>query len=178
MRKEKLTLLNIKQDLKSEIKSAYIELAFDSLAFILILLLLIAFANVSADDIVLFFKYLLVGIGEAVIAVFLIRRIMYIVVLHKNLKNKNAIVKDKLINSEEKEKRQGKHIVKYYYLYFSQYGTYKIPDNNYEWSSMFALGDKGVYNYAGHGDEFYLVLSKPHNGKILLAYNDKMFEME
>ena len=34
------------------------------------------------------------------------------------------------------------------------------------------------YNTLKGGDEFYLVLSKKHTGKILLVYSTKMFEMK
>ncbi len=51
-----------------------------------------------------------------------------------------------------------------------------IPDNSYSWSTLFAT--LSVYESSDYSDEFYLVLSKPHTGKILYAYNKKMFEME
>ena len=37
---------------------------------------------------------------------------------------------------------------------------------------------KGVHDLAFEGDEYYLVLSKPHSGKILLAYPAKYFQLE
>ena len=39
-------------------------------------------------------------------------------------------------------------------------------------------GYRGMYNCSDSGDEFYLVLSKPHTGNILLAYNTKQFDMD
>ena len=38
--------------------------------------------------------------------------------------------------------------------------------------------DLFVYFHAECDDEFYLVLSKPHTGKILLAYPKKMFDLQ
>lgn len=63
-------------------------------------------------------------------------------------------------------------------LHFAHYGTYTIPEKNYTWSKAFSMGPMGVFNGAVDGDEFYLVLAKPHSGKILLAYNAKLFTLE
>ncbi len=64
-----------------------------------------------------------------------------------------------------------------YHLTFSGYGEYVVPQENYSWSQNFSMTAKGVYNYSDYGDEFYLVLSKPNTGKILLVYNTKMFDL-
>ena len=87
-----------------------------------------------------------------------------------------SIVKDRLVGKEVKD-----HLVrwKHYetqHLYFSNYGEYAIPGMSYEWSDLYYMDSDTVYMHAECGDEFYLVLSKPHTGKILLAYNAKMFE--
>ena len=37
---------------------------------------------------------------------------------------------------------------------------------------------RGVHSTSFDGDEFYLVLSKPHSGKVLLAYPAKYFTLE
>ena len=98
--------------------------------------------------------------------------------LHENLKKTNSIVIDKLVCAEEKDRYSRTTRDERFCLNFLQYGKYTIPKENYKWSSDFSMSDSGVYNYANNGDEFYLVLSKPSNGKILFAYNTKMFEME
>ena len=49
---------------------------------------------------------------------------------------------------------------------------------NYSWSELYYMNDNLAYNNSECGDEFYLVLSKPHTGKIVLAYNTKMFELQ
>lgn len=63
-------------------------------------------------------------------------------------------------------------------LHFNGYGDYKVPVKNYPWSKENAMTPEGVYHTSFDGNEFYLVLSRPHNGKILLAYNTELFRLE
>ena len=63
-------------------------------------------------------------------------------------------------------------------LHFNGYGDYKVPMNNYPWSKEYAMTTRGVHNTSFDGDEFYLVLSRPHSGKVLLAYPAKYFVLE
>ena len=101
----------------------------------------------------------------------------HLVRLHRAISGNGSLVRDKLINAEEIEhysRHRGRYSV--YWLHFSGYGSYKIPAENYTWSNTYSMSAMGVYHYALSGDEFYLVLSKPHTGKILMAYNCKLFE--
>ena len=99
--------------------------------------------------------------------------------LHRSISGKGSVVRDKLISSEEKEShRRNRARHTYYYLHFSGYGSFLVPDKNYSWSTEYAMSAAGVYHYALNGDEFYLVLSKPHTGKILMAYPCKLFELQ
>ena len=104
-------------------------------------------------------------------------QILDIIELHKAFHNVERIVKDKIVSKETRRynrmRKRG-----YFRLRFSNYGVYMIPDESYSWSSMFRMLHKKVYESSDYGDEFYLVLSKPNNGKILFVYNTKMFEME
>lgn len=177
MKKEKLTIDNIKKDLIVELKECCKELVGMAVAFIIVLLLVLICSN-SLNTLKAIFLWLLCCCGEAALLVLIVKQIKKATVLYKNLKNNNAIVIDKLIYSETKLKRHGRITVTYYYLCFSQYGKFQMPDENYKWSSTFSMSAEGVYNYSNNGDEFYLVLSKPHTGKILFAYNTKMFELE
>ncbi len=63
-------------------------------------------------------------------------------------------------------------------LHFNCYGDYSVPEKNYSWSKQYAMSAQGVDNLAFEGGEYYLVLSRPHSGKILLAYNAELFELE
>ena len=176
MQKEKLTIENIRMDLKLELKKSYMRVVgFSVFSLILIGLIILAFstANVFGGYYGLHFSAmacLVLGID-----VFYILRIVDI---QKNLDDKKHIVKDKLVNIDVYEDiRVGIHNITYT-MYFSSYGKYVIQDDNYKWSENFNMNATGVYNYSKYGDEFYLVLSKPHTGKILLVYNTKLFEME
>lgn len=62
-----------------------------------------------------------------------------------------------------------------YYLYFSEYGKFAIPLQNYNWSKAFACTDKGVYYTSKIGDEFYLAIS---GGKIVRVYNKRLFQLK
>ena len=95
-------------------------------------------------------------------------------------RRKPYIVKDSLISSDG-----GSYYVSTRWrtsswgvLRFNGYGEYKVPDTNYPWSKEYPMTSEGVYHTSFDGDEFYLVLSRPHSGKILLAYPAKYFQLE
>ena len=95
-------------------------------------------------------------------------------------RHKLYIVKDVLISSEEE---RYVHVRTYLprtcvTLHFSGYGDYEVPEKNYPWSKEYPMTAEGVYRTSFDGDEYYLVLSRPHSGKILLAYPAKYFTME
>ena len=171
MQKEKLTISNIKKDLFNEIKDGL----WEPIALIL-LLLGASIITFKIPDIV--YKFLFGCL--AIIAFYLVvKQILVFVRLYRALHNTNCIVKDKLVGKEEKEHISRSAYYETRHLYFSSYGDYEIPDENYKWSSNFAMNASSLYNYYSNcDDEFYLVLSKPHTGKILYAYNTKMFELE
>lgn len=90
------------------------------------------------------------------------------------------IVIDKLIGSDEKKTYIGSPFIASfshpYILVFASYGEYCIPPKNHRSSNLYNMNDKAVFNYSDIGDTFYLVITK--KGKILLAYNTKLFELE
>ena len=89
------------------------------------------------------------------------------------------IVKDVLISSELDKGVRPRTWMPYVNctLHFSCYGDYLVPEKNHTWSKEYPLSAEGEYRFASDGDEYYLVLSRPHNGKILLAYNCKLFDL-
>lgn len=95
-------------------------------------------------------------------------------------RHKLYIVKDVLISSEEEKHVRYRSYLPYTYvtLRFSGYGEYIAMEKNYTWSKEYSMTSEGVYRTSFDGDEFYLVLSRPHNGKILLAYPAKYFTLE
>lgn len=177
MKKARLTMENIKTDLRIKMKHGYKWLAFTSSMFfvILVIIFVVAAFRVDVSGFLTDFIYCLVG--EVVLLYVTIRQLKNLIMLHENIKKMNCIVMDKLVYAEEKDRYRRTTRDERFCLHFLQYGKYIIPKENYKWSSDFSMSDVGVYNYANNGDEFYLVLSKPNNGKILFAYNAKMFEM-
>lgn len=171
MKRERLTIKNIKADLLNEIKGGFVEIA----ALTIFLLVLLVFAFFVPFSVL---KICFVCIA-LVTAFLLAKLILELLQIYSALHNSDCIVNDKLVGMEEEEKltRYGSIYI-IHHLHFSSYGEYIIPNENYKWSSMFAMSAKGLYNYATCGDEFYLVLSKQHTGKILYVYNTKMFEMK
>jgi len=98
------------------------------------------------------------------------------------LSNPGKIVTSRLVAKEEKDyiadRGLATRLRQTYHLRFSSYGEYVIPPMNYRWSSQYAMDANWVYFHAECDDEFYLVLSKAYSGKILLAYNTKMFDYQ
>ena len=108
-----------------------------------------------------------------------ISSIVYVCRMCTVLSGPNRIVKDRLVGKQVKD-----HITRHYqcvesyHLRFASCGEYTILSANYQWNELYNMDVAGVYLHAGCGDEFYLVLSKPHTGKILLAYNTKMLDYQ
>lgn len=182
MEKEKLTFNNIKKDILSKINKYYISLFFVLLLFGIYLAL--SFFVVSLLKVytiflvVIFFLPLLLLIYAIVI-------IFDIIKLYIMLSKELCIVKDKLVGLETRLHSHGlfKYIyISYhcdYFLNFSSYGKYILfRGDYYKWSTKYNMSDKSVYNSSSVDDEFYLVLTKKHTGKISLAYNTKMFELQ
>lgn len=177
MVKEKLTIEKIKIDLKRTLKKSYRSITVLSILFVILLLLVIWLIDI---DWITGIPPIIEGtVMLLLISIALGVEIIKIVGLYAALKNKDCIVKDKLVGFDERDVyAHHRGIVKYYYLYFSQYGEYCIPDKNYEWSKVYPLSKEGVFRLSKCGDEFYLVLSKKHTGKILMVYNTKLFDFE
>ena len=95
-------------------------------------------------------------------------------------RHKLYVVKDVLISSEFEKGIRPRTWTPYTdcTLHFSGYGDYEVPEKNYPWSKEYPMTGEGVYRTSMDGDVFYLVLTKPHSGKILLAYPAKYFTLE
>ena len=108
--------------------------------------------------------------------------VAYVFHLIRGLKEDLFITTGTLVSADYDE---GSNAVPYYtrcFLRFSGYGEYTAftmsgDKSLHPWSSLYPLSAEGEYFYASPGDEYYLVLSKPHSGKILMAYNKKLFEL-
>ena len=167
MQKEILTIQNIKTDLRKLLKDRYIELIEITVIFLLFVAVLLWVP-------IIFYKVAF-GCFAAIMLCLVVAQVFDIITLHKVVDNTDYIVKDKMISKEIRRYMRIRNRG-YCRLHFSSYGTYMIPDESYSRSTIFI--PKSVYENSDYGDEFYLVLSKQHTGKILYAYNTKMFEFE
>ncbi len=174
MQKEKLTMQNIKADLRSEFKTTVGGLVGRTLFFLGVLSVAIW---VFSLDPINFYAFSFEFLSIIMLVVVLIQA-KKTIELYKVFNDTECIVKDKLIGKEIKEYVTRYGIREEYYLYFSGYGEFKIAGEYYTWSSMFSMLHQQIYRSSDCGDEFYLVLTKRHTGKVLMAYNTKMFEME
>ena len=182
MTKETLTIQGIRYDLWHRIRLGMIAVGVCVAFFLFFFWLFMMALGVNGRSLLnqnfIIFCYCFF---TAIPVVFLIAAIVYVVKVYKLYsvwKRPGEVVKDRLVGKEMKDYLVRYNYGKSYYLYFASYGKYKILMDSYGWSELFYLSDGAVYGYAEYGDEFYLVLSKPHTGKILLAYNAKMFDYQ
>ena len=176
MQKEKLTFGDIRADLHTKIKIFGKRIALLSALGLIMLGLLLADFPLGAFD--LGGKWLLGAVAEVILLAVAIDQIRIFAMLCRSVKAEPCIVKDTLLNAEVKDRYSRKFIDDKYRLHFAKYGSFVIPVENYKWSAAFEMDAKGVFHHSCSGDEFYLVLSKAQGGKILLAYNTKIFEFE
>ena len=156
MSKEKLTAQRIVQDLKEKRKDACSNVVAFAVVFVLSLsIFLQAIHSENAFDI----YRVMLGVSTLLMFLFLALFVIETVTLSRAMKGKSAVVKS--ILADMNTIRWKHHI---FYLYFPQYGRCPI--------------EAGQYYYTHIGDEFYLILSKPNRGKILLTYHTDMYEWE
>ena len=169
MEREILTLEKIKKDLKKQRKDLYTGFGVIFLFFPLMLWLFISSIKAGAVmPAILFSLYVLLWVGVLVwLAIDIVTR-------NRVLEDKKHIVIDEVTGVDEKALDRAVYIrtedgyitTRFrYIIYFSDYGEYTTLD-------------RAMYNSCRCNDKFYLVLSKPHTGKILLAYNAKRYVLE
>ena len=181
--KETLTLKNIEYDLK-QIYKGYLTAFLFLLPFVFIWVLV---AKWICEDAQHKFEYFF----WAIPVIFASLPILFLVEYIKgtcNLKQRINIVSDWLVDLVDIDEVQPvgtmclAHKV-YYSFHFAKFGEYRLNAqshecNNYKWSKMYAMSDRGIYNYSQLDDEFYLVLSNNKKPQILLIYNKKLFEFK
>ena len=181
MQKEILTIENIRYDLRNQIREGL--WPFGLCTGLTILFFFVFIKIVGPDDTSAWnFVFSLVGFQFVlVLLAFITLDVVLAVPIYRRfsaLKNLRGVVIDRLARKELKYRPSRYRPNERHWLYFVSYGKYEIPDANYEWSELYYMGSKMVDVHADCGDEFYLVLSKPHAGKVLLAYNTKMFDYQ
>ena len=181
MTKEIFTIENIRYDLRKLIRANIVCAVVCAVFFSLFAWCLVAVAVDGMKWYKPLFATLNTLFFSALPILFLVGTIISIVEIYKLCsfhKNPGSIVKDRLVGKEIKEHFHRRHYYETAHLRFASYGEYTISSVNYSWSELYAMDDSTAYMYADCDDEFYLVLSKPHTGKILLAYNTKMFDYQ
>ena len=180
MKREMLTVENIKTDLRKELKSGYSMLISTTLIFVAIVAVIIGIGTEKYIEASMVLSQVFFCLAATLMLYVVVTQAIKVIRLHKIFYNTDYIVTDKLVGMETEEhyNRVTLGVDVIYHLHFSGYGKYTIPLENYQWSSMYSMTNKGVYSYSACEDEFYLVLSRAHTGKILMAYNTKLFEMK
>ena len=186
MEKEILTQEMIMQDLKKEYSQNIKGCVIGLVVFIVFALVMgsVIYAMASKDKAPALM--IILTVLFCITFLFFVGYIIWQKLLIKNIKLQ--ITTDKLVQITEK----GSYPVSYfvhlfcngnighapyipYYLYFSEYGKFAIPLQNYIWSETFACTDKGVYYTSKIGDEFYLAIS---GRKIVRVYNKRLFQLK
>lgn len=175
MEKELLTIDDIRYDLRQRMRAYYD--AVKGISVFLVICVFVFIAVLRTDEPVL------LKVEAGILMMLLLGTLLFviskIVKLYAPLKNGSCVVKDRLVGKYIKsDYRRYRGVYDVHCLRFFGYGEYQIPAVNYTWSELHEMQGNIVYFHADCDDEFYLVLSKPHTGKILMAYNTKMFEYE
>ena len=176
MKKEELTIDDIKYDLRCKMLEEFKRLAVFSVLFIFFLglILIVIFSDIFVSAL----AWGSVLLGEIILLLLIVKQIQKSKLRYKDFNSEICVVKDKLVNTEFVKMHLRKAGEEPFHLYFSKYGKYVIPSENHRWSSAFFMYAAQVNNSANIGDEYYLVVVKPNKGRILLAYNTKMFDFE
>ena len=178
MEKDTLTMENIRSDLRHQLRGMVIITVLCAILFAFAFWLFLDVLDEPGG----FFAKLRVAFMPIVLLVFVVLGSKSIYETCSVLKKPGSIVTDRVVGMETKD-----HINRglfaprcdqTYHLRFAGYGEYVIPYHNFRWSSLHAMDANMVYFHAECDDEFYLVLSKPHTGNILLAYPMKMFTLQ
>lgn len=178
-RKEILTRANIRKDLKRNLRKRIgWVVALLSLWIVIVLCLVYLLSQgVWLNSIGVI--PLLVGVVLSAVAfgIALLALCRLIVGLRRDL----FITTGKLVKADCEESGNNGYHYTWCDLTFSGYDKYTVRTVSgqtlHPWSELYPLSAEGEYYYAFEGDAYYLVLSKPHSGKILMAYNKKLFEL-
>ena len=173
MKKVILTRAGIRTDMQQQRRGGFVALVF--LGVFAVALAAFGLWIGHFGGVVFVLYGVLFGVLALVVLVALSAQVRAVVTFRRLLEQEPHIYRDRVVRMEEKEHRSRYSTYTTYHLYFAGFGEYQIPDSNYAWTEEFGMSSYGLYQFTSLGDEFYLVLSKPHTGKVLLAYSDKLF---
>lgn len=100
-----------------------------------------------------------------------------------NHKTKTCNCEDWLVDIREDLGYARRHQEPYCEFCFAKSGSYRLrhkdyTNENYKWSKMHNMSNKGIYNSPQIDDEFYLVFLNEKKNNLLLIYNKKLFELK
>lgn len=180
MQKETLTLENIRSDLRRQLWETI------ALTALCGTLLVIIFVSYSYESLASYsFKNAVKSVLlDAFFFAVVVRNCFRLYNIYSALHKPGRIVTERLREKKaigdpdcNRDTRGPKRYASFY-LRFAGYAKYRIPTTNYRWSYQYEMESKWVYLHAECGEEFYLVVSKPHTGRILLAYPAKIFTLQ
>ena len=172
MKKEQLTEENIKSDIKYQIKCGYISILICLVFFAVFMLFSRAVKSFEFEPLYNFtlIMALLMVFGAIESIIIIINR--YII-----LRNKIIVVRDSLYDKWTRGHRDGRGRIHFTcHFCFYRNGKYQLPKIVNIWSENYCISDERMYELSDCGDVFYLVLSRGKKGKVLFAYNGKMFD--
>ena len=179
MKKDVLTIQNIQSDLRRQLIGVVICTAICTIFFLVYFWLFLEVVRSEMETLLTKLGIALLPMVFLIIAIVCLKSIFEIC---SALYKPGRIVTDRVVGMETKDHiNRGAFLPRCdqsYHLRFASYGEYVIPRVNHSWSSLHVMDADMVYFHAECNDEFYLVLSKPYTGKILLAYNAKMFDYQ
>lgn len=178
MKKEQLTEENIKSDIRYQIKEIYKEIFLCAVFCGIFFLLYLETKKFGVFD-----KLTLIFVILFLIAI--ISLICEIVCRYIILNKRIILVRDSLYDKQTSGHRGGRGGIYFTrHFHFYRNGKYQLPNavNKYQvyyvnvWSENYCISSERLYELSDCGDIFYLVLSRGKKGKVLFAYNGKMFD--
>ncbi len=177
--REKLTKKHIRKDIKNLFDGGI--MAIGVFGLVILPLCILAFnidcrlARGEAGNATLWFSVLMLAMAVVILVLLIWCTVRLFLLLYKE---QYTIMTAPLVDKKEGVGTQyiKRIFARPYRLYFPPDKEYALGIRNYEWSEMYNLTEEGAYRYSDIGDEFYLVVDK--SGKILVAYNKKLFELQ
>ncbi len=174
--REKLTKKHIRKDIKNIFIGGILLGVIFAFFILPMLMLIIKMTECVGADVSRWMSVLLLILAAAILALSIVYTVRLFLLLYKE---QYTITIAPLV--DKKEGGGAQYNRKYihaqpYRLYFPPHRRYAFGIRNYEWSELYNLTEEGAYRYSDIGDEFYLVEDK--RGKILVAYNTKLFELQ
>ena len=175
MNKTRLTQAGVRTDIQQQRKRGILTPVFLSVLAVALVVLAPGTGHFGGGVVDVILDCVLVAVLVLVGFLVLVAQVRALFVLRRLLEQEPQIYRDTVVRMEERKHRRRYGTYTTYHLYFASFGEYQIPDSNYAWAEGCGMSSFDLYQFTSVGDEFYLVLSKPHTGKVLLAYSARLF---